>query len=611
MRKSKRGRASLIAVLAGFAFVLVVLGVNQLGLPVTNANPQQDLQILSREETSEHVKEASGKADTLLVVDGADTASEEARSMFSQVMKDMRVSCDTLDLSKRRLRGLSGYRRVVVLTTMFNVRDAGNSNTLASYARSGGSVMLATMPYTLSALGGLAPSLGIKSSSSGKGAIVSDFVPEEGFMLGAGQAYQIDNAVNSSLNVKLAKDANVEARTSKGDVPLVWTRDYGKGRFVVCNFQYYGKAYRGVFSSAFSLLDDACIWPVIDASVWWLDDFPSPVPQGDGQYIERDYHMSIAQFYSRVWWPDVLQLSREHGFSYSGGIIETYERKTEGELGGEFSTDSYLYYGNQLFNSGGEIGYHGYNHQPLCGPGYTYEQDRGYETWESADEMSASLSELERFTAGLYRGISPTTYVPPSNILSEEGRDVIVERHPEIRAIASTYLPGADAYSQEFTVSKDGEIEMPRVVSGENLDSYMRFAAFSELNFHYVNSHFMHPDDLLDEDRGAALGWETLKSDLESYMNWVDSAAPQIYHVTASGMAAHVQRFANVSPRVSREGKTIRIELDGFHDKAWLMLRLNGDEVRSVRGAQATKLNGNLYLLEATDDEVTVTRSAS
>ena len=58
---------------------------------------------------------------------------------------------------------------------------------------------------------------------------------------------------------------------------------------------------------------------------------------------------------------------------------------------------------------------------------------------------------------------------------------------------------------RNFEVAKDGIVEQPRIISGAIIDNYMKMAALSELNMHFVNSHFIHPDDLLDEDRGAAL----------------------------------------------------------------------------------------------------------
>ena len=45
----------------------------------------------------------------------------------------------------------------------------------------------------------------------------------------------------------------------------------------------------------------------------------------------------------------------------------------------------------------------------------------------------------------------------------------------------------------------------------------MEMAALSRADLHYVNSHFQHPDDVLDPDRGAEAGWETMRSRLEEY----------------------------------------------------------------------------------------------
>ncbi len=97
--------------------------------------------------------------------------------------------------------------------------------------------------------------------------------------------------------------------------------------------------------------------------------------------------------------------------------------------------------------------------------------------------------------------------VPPSNVLSDEGREMIVKEFPEIRTIASNYFVGDMAYTQEFEAAEDGIVEQPVLFQVLVIDDYMELAAVSELNMHFVNTHFMHPDDLLDEDRGARLGW--------------------------------------------------------------------------------------------------------
>ena len=46
-------------------------------------------------------------------------------------------------------------------------------------------------------------------------------------------------------------------------------------------------------------------------------------------------------------------------------------------------------------------------------------------------------------------------YVPPSNILSEEGRRLLHDEFPQIKVIASLYLEGQIEYAQEFEVAED------------------------------------------------------------------------------------------------------------------------------------------------------------
>ena len=75
-----------------------------------------------------------------------------------------------------------------------------------------------------------------------------------------------------------------------------------------------------------------CIRDRINGSVFYLDDFPSPVPGGDGTYVRRDYNTNIADFYSNIWWPDMMSLAAEHGVRYTGVMIENYEDETDGEI---------------------------------------------------------------------------------------------------------------------------------------------------------------------------------------------------------------------------------------------------------------------------------------
>ena len=606
--KSERFRP-LIRIIIGFIAIFILLLLERIGiLYQTNG---ENLAILDKDKVV-NVKKCENEKTCLLIMDSDSPASVNAYEQYSQILVDMRVETDVWDIAEKNFEAdtfnqdKENYKTLVFC---INDYDSFGENILAitSWVKEGGGALIGIAPAKSGTFNMIQSKLGIAESGDDY-CMVENFWSSEDFMLGADYSYRVEDPYESALSVQLTESTKVYAKEGESGVPLVWSSDYGDGRFVFCNFSYMSKAYRGIYSSAYSLLEKVFVYPVINASTFYIDDFPSPVPMGNGEYIQRDYGMGTADFYSSVWWPDMLSLGNKHNIRYTGLIIETYDDNTKGELEPNKSTADYYYYGNMLLNQGGELGFHGYNHQPLCGPDYVYEDDLGYNVWESSDEMYKAIKELTTFSKGIFPSATMSVYVPPSDVLSLEGRALLGSSFPQIRTIASIYFEGPDAYAQEYTVSEDGVVETPRIVSSCNIDDYMKFAAFSELNFHFVTSHFMHPDDLLDEDRGAELGWETLKGGLDEYMTWIDEAAPSIRHVTGSGMAGAVQRFVNLVPDYVIRDNDVQISCSGLIDSAYCLVRCTDGEITEAYGGNLTKLNDTLYLLEIDSEKVTLTR---
>ncbi|WP_026506773.1 DUF2194 domain-containing protein [Butyrivibrio sp. MC2013] len=540
----------------------------------------------------------------LFITDSSETNSIEARLQFEQILIDMRVSYDEVDVVADEIPDFAAYKTVLV--GCVNLSPIGDKILdLTSYVYKGGRVMFGLPMEKDTTLDVIASKLGIIEHSYSFHD-VADFKSSPDFMLGWQRVYRIDDSYESSMEVALSSSCKVYASTADDSVPLIWSSDYGEGRFVVCNFGYCEKSYRGIYASAYSLLEDVCVYPVINAADFYLDDFPSPVPSGNSEYIMRDYRMDTAEFYSYVWWPDVLKIAGEHGFPLTGVVIETYEDDTSEDIKSNGSTADFYYFGNMLLNRGGEIGYHGYNHQPLCGPDYEYLYDEGYKVWESAEAMKKAMEEVTRFVGSLYLSQEACVYVPPSNVLSEEGRQLIVSSFPGIRTIASIYLPGENSYPQEYEVKEDGMVEAPRIISGCEIGDYMMMTAFSELNMHFVSSHFMHPDDLLDEDRGAAIGWETLKEGYNGYMDYLDEVVPDIRKVTGRGFAGAVQRYSNLCVEKEDDDEGCSVHLDGLIDDAYMIVRINKGVSAGIKGAEVVQLAGNLYLIRVKDENVRI-----
>ena len=597
----------ILVILGCFLMMAVILFAERAGIRYQEKKRQISYIDRDRIVTEKEVA-SSLKKSCLVLMDSSQEESIQAWTQFQQIFMDMRVGTEVVDLQKQTLPELEPYETVTVLLRSLeplkeNVLD------LCSWVKEGGSVLFALTLQKETYVSMIEQKLGIISSGY-QNAEVSSIYFEKDFLIGGGRSYAITDPFDSAWEVQLDETARVYARIGdENGMPLIWERNYGKGKFVIDNFGLTEKAVRGFYAASYSLLTDAGVYPVINGSVFYLDDFPSPVPGGDGTYVRRDYNTSIAEFYSNVWWPDMMTLAAKHGVKYTGVIIENYEDNTDENITEQTDVQRFQYFGNMILHQGGELGYHGYNHQPLSLSNVDYGTVLPYKTWTSLDAMEKAVDELIRFGKKMFPATELSVYVPPSNVLSEEGRKLLREKFPEIRSIASNYFSGEFAYVQEFETAEDGIVEQPRIISGAVIDDYMQMAALSELNMHFVNSHFMHPDDLLDEDRGAALGWEKLKKRLDEYMTWLNGSAEELRNLTGSELAGAVQRYGALTVDKEITEKEIRLHLGNLYDEAYLMVRINEGEPGEVTGGELVNITGNLYLLRAEESDVVIARN--
>ena len=604
----------LLLIWAVFAAMAVILFAERSG--IRYASTQFKLDYLPRTEALPAQTALFGQPVTcLLLYDSGQEGTGLAKEQFDQILLDMKVSVQAVDVHTTALADIpefGQYKTVVVLMSDLDTLGKRLID-LMNWVQDGGSVLFGMTPAKTTYFDAVAARLGVQSSSW-EYKVAESIVPTEDFMLGGGQRYELSDPFQSSLSVSLRDEATVYARTGDEGVPLVWAAASGAGRVVVDNIGIYNKVLRGVYAASYSLLNDATVYPVINGAVFYLDDFPSPVPGGDGTYIRRDYGMSIADFYSKVWWPDLMKLAQKYSIRFTGVMIENYEDDTQSAPTRQPDAQQFRYYGSLLLRQGGEVGYHGYNHQPLVLPDTDYKDLYAYHQWPTENAIVAAMNELIAFQKSVLPHTDGSVYVPPSNVLSAAGRKVLGGKVPQIRTIASTYFGDGTSlpYVQEFGVATDGMVEQPRIVSGGMVDdTYMRLAAMSELNMHYVSTHFMHPDDLLDVDRGAEAGWEVYKGGFEDYLKWLSAAAPGLRKQTGTECSAAIQRYAQLTVSVQSTPKEWVVSLGNFVDEGWLFFRANEGAPGRVTGGELTRLTGDLYLLKANADTIHIEKKGA
>lgn len=546
--------------------------------------------------------------DALVLYSSNDKASLLACEQFEVILKDMKIGSNAVDLSVTATPELSGYSLVIVLFS--DLSHVGEKIVdICKWVYDGGN---AFFPLTIDKnaySSAIENKIGIEASF-GYSYLDSIYINED-FMVGGGRAFAVTDAYESARTVQLSPTTTKVHATigKKGGVPIIWEASYGKGKFVVDNFGMCDKAYRGFFAASLSLFYPVFAYPVINGSAFYLDDFPSQIPNGNSEYISRDYHTTIRDFYINIWWPDMMNLSDKYGIKYTGLAIECYDDAIDGTTTAEPDTGTFLNFGNMLLRKGGEIGYHGYNHQPLCLPNRDYKDIFDYKTWQSEAAMIKAFDHLVDFCDTLFPDVPMSVYVPPSNLLSEEGRNMLINEFEHIKTHSGIYLPDDVldfALLQEYEVYENGVVDQPRIISGCDIDDFMTMGALSELNFHYVNNHFTHPDDALDPERGAELGWAELKKRFDGYLDWLYTSAPNLRNFTSTEFSAAVQRFAAATPNIKIDEKFMEISVENFYDDAQFMVRFNEKQPDKVIGGKLTHLTGDLYILEVSKDTVTV-----
>ncbi|MGN0779688.1 MAG: DUF2194 domain-containing protein [Aristaeellaceae bacterium] len=599
-RRSFSTMLSIALLMGMLMFVLIAAARN-----VTYTAAEMRIPLLSTDKTL--LQQAPAQTDCLLLYEEDSMGLMGLREMRA-ILSQLRVGFDELSCDNAAQLSLAPYSTLVLSVTHYQLLGELLGE-IKTWVKAGGRLMILYPPEINGSFQSLFELLGIRDCGSTNVRVETlCFAP--GFMLGGdNRTFPITDAYDSSISVSLESRCQVFAQTEEEyPTPLIWRHRVGDGVVVMDNLNFLEKGYRGLHAGAYSLLDDAFLYPVINASVFYIDDFPSPVPDGYAQYIERDYHVSVKDFYTSYWWADIYNLAKDYGIQYTGLVIEQYSDQIMGTFQRNSDLERYQYFGNMLLDMGGEIGLHGYNHMPLVLENFDYEGlFDSYSQWPSYEDMHSAVTELVDFCARLYPDRTFQVYVPPSNIISAEGIDMLATDFPDIKTIAAVYLPGELAYTQDYQVEDNGLISTPRVISGYVLDDYMQLVALSELNFHLISSHFQHPDDVLDEDRGAELGWAKLLANLKDYVHWLYTSVPSIRSLTGSETAAAVQRYDYVQLVRSETDHGIALDLTNFYDEAWFMLRLNEEQlIESVTGGELTQVSSSMYLLCATQAHVDI-----
>ncbi|MBM7624818.1 DUF2194 domain-containing protein [Sporohalobacter salinus] len=361
--------------------------------------------------------------------------------------------------------------------------------------------------------------VGIESFKGEK--LVTGFKFEQGLFPGL-DGLEIETAKinNSILDVELKSKVEVLATAQKE--PLIWLNNYGQGKVLYVNSNLMEHKYnRGLLLQYISYLTDYFLTTIFNGKLVNIDDFPAPIKQGKDDIIYEQYHMTNRQFYKNIWWSALYNMSQRYNLKYTGLVIGSYNLQTSGSLPDFYqqNLEDIKYFGRRLAEAGGELGIHGYNHNSLALAGEMNFNEYGYYPWESRLVMEKGLMKLKKALKSMYGDINVYTYVPPSNIISRTGKIAVKNIFPELKVLAGLYTASKEQgiLKQEFGPDPDlpGVYCLPRLSSGYDYNPSIMWNIYNGIAHYGIFNHFIHPDDLLDEQRRKGRTWRELKNNLE------------------------------------------------------------------------------------------------
>lgn len=590
-----------------FVLVSIIIGIllsfmrnNYIFDNITNAHVKQ---LNDRSYTYNKFEEVKNEyKEKFLILNDSEEDSEKIKNNFNTVIKDMDYDLESKDINEFYGETF-GYKAIII-----NSEDLSNFlgfYEIIEYANAGGTIIFANRPLTSNNFLNYKDYFGIEEVDGLTEA--NDMEVLTNIIIKGIGLKRIGDVENSSLDVTLSKDSKVHI-IAEDEVPLLWEKAIGKGKVFFVNGQILSdKSNRGVLSGIVSNTGDSFIYPIINSKVLFLDDFPAPIPNKPSKIIYDEYEMDDYEFFINVWWPDMVKTFNKYNIKPTGLIIYNYEDLTNNieNFDGSEYTENVVVQGRNLLKVGGELGIHGFNHQPLTRE--KYENDElGYKSWNEFNEMVKAQVALREFIEDVYPNYQIKAYVPPSNIISEEGIKALRQGFPNVNTIASLYVADEKslAYEQEFS-KEDGIYNFPRYSSGYGVENIEKWSMYNGLTTNGVFSHFIHPDDILDPDRGNGMTWKELNGEFtklvgDNYKNfsWLQS------HTISEGVKA-LDNYINTESVFDYTNNNIKGYLKNSTKNDYFILRTN-NKIAKSEGCTYEKIDDNVYLVHSDDVEFSI-----
>lgn len=512
--------------LFGFIFILIRSDV-VLKFPLFSESSPTSIQ-------SQSVSRVDGMLDSYLILSSTndEQLAERLQERFRSIGKESTLK------NIEQLTSLTDEKTVIIATE--HLERLEDRDILLDYVEKGGTVLFATRPSPSDRLMEMYRQIGIIE--------IGSFVETTGIRLtspffeeDAAKSFESERLLNSSLALRIDPEATLLA-TSSQDLPLLWSKTYGEGRFIVFNGTMLSEFNQQALLFVGLAQGEPMLRPILNAEVTTLQGFPFLA--SNERLVTKS--MTDRDYFRNVFWADVQRLGAKYGLNY---VLATTSPSLNPTPATSTYSEDLALYGRETLRSGGEIAVSG----------------------SSSEEIRATKTQFDYALPGLT--------IKSSYLTDGETAQGVFDDHTTEIGTAS------------FPIKTDAVVQLPSTPLDFSDPDWTTWTLFNELVTSGSVSMTLSPQSITSQTEG-----EALVTAFQSVLDKQRHDVPWLRSMKASDVAQN-HHFFEGHVYVSQSENVYTYTLDEAAGETYFYLQ-SSQEIEDVDQCEVERIGPDLYLVK-------------
>lgn len=406
--------------------------------------------------------------------------------------------------------------------------------------------------------------------------------------------------------------------------PLLWRNSYGESKVFVVNGDFLSDMTGlGILDAMMYEADSYAVYPIINAQNALVTNYPEFTGENDGVMMEL-YSRQMEAVQRDICWPDLATLIERNKLKLTCMFAPQYHYREGAEPSGELVP----FYLQQLKETEAEAGM-----SLTYGEGVTLEEklakdEQFYASLQNRYQYTSLFVEKDVFfqMGGVFHQTALLENI--RTVASDFSRsDPVVSWYRAADAGQSTggtsgSSDGADGSSNirendsndmtDGGSARDDEAQnVERMFTVQSVTSDVKthtyandlFVRSMETALGYSNVRIDMHDVLWPQSEEDQ--WENMYDSMASNLNTYWKAYAGFEQTTLTESDRRIRTFLNLDYRDRREEDCVYLETFGA-EESWFLLRVHGEEIASISGAEYEEIENGTYLLHVTGGEAEI-----